>query len=107
MVSFLLLFLLLLDSGRSQNQVDVGSLKDEASNNEALEVSNSDEEHGGDGQEHVEEEEGSGINLDPLASLSPSKLLAPRQLPDPVPGFIDVAMILLGLQVSLHVIVNA
>ena len=107
MVSFLLLFLLLLDSGRSQNLVDVGSLKDEASNNEALEVSNSDEEHGGDGQEHVEEEEGSGINLDPLASLSPSKLLAPRQLPDPVPGFIDVAMILLGLQVSLHVIVNA
>ena len=107
MVSFLLLFLLLLDSGQSQNQVDVRSLKDEASNNEALEVSNSDEEHGGDGQEHVEEEEGSGINLDPLASLSPSKLLAPRQLPDPVPGFIDVAMILLGLQVSLHVIVNA
>ena len=107
MVSFLLLFLLLLDSSQSQNQVDVGSLKDEASNNEALEVSNSDEEHGGDGQEHVEEEEGSGINLDPLASLSPSKLLAPRQLPDPVPGFIDVAMILLGLQVSLHVIVNA
>ena len=106
MVSFLLLFLLLLDSSQSQNQVDVGSLKDEASNNEALEVSNSDEEHGGDGQEHVEEEEGSGINLDPLASLSPSKLLAPRQLPDPVPGFIDVAMILLGLQVSLHVIVN-
>ena len=107
MVSFLLLFLLLLDSSQSQNQVDVGSLKDEASNNEALEVSNSDEEHGGDGQEHVEEEEGSGINLDPLASLSPSKLLAPRQLPDPVPGFIDVAMILLGLQVSLHVILNA
>ena len=107
MVSFLLLFLLLLDSGRCQNQVDVGSLNDEASNNEALEVSNSDEEHGGDGQEHVEEEEGSGINLDPLASLSPSKLLAPRQLPDPVPGFIDVAMILLGLQVSLHVIVIA
>ena len=100
MVSFLLLFLLLLDSGRSQNQVDVGSLKDAASNNEVLEeVSNSDEEHGGDGQEHVEEEEGSGINLDPLACLSPSKLLAPRQLPDPVPGFIDVAMILLGLQV--------
>ena len=99
MVSFLLLFLLLLDSGRSQNQLHVSSLKDEASNNEALEVSNSDEEHGGDGQEHVEEEEGSGINLDPLASLSPSKLLAPRQLPDPVPGFIDVAMILLGLQV--------
>ena len=99
MVSFLLLFLLLLDSSQSQNQVDVGSLKDEASNNEALEVSNSDKEHGGDGQEHIEEEEGSGINLDPLASLSPSKLLAPRQLPDPVPGFIDVAMILLGLQV--------
>ena len=99
MVSFLLLFLLLLDSSQSQNQVDVGSLKDEASNNEALEVSNSDEDYGGDGQEHVEEEEGSGINLDPLASLSPSKLLAPRQLPDPVPGFIDVAMILLGLQV--------
>ena len=98
MVSFLLLFLLLLDSSQSQNQVDVGSLKDEASNNEVLEVT-SDEEHGGDGQEHVEEEEGSGINLDPLASLSPSKLLAPRQLPDPVPGFIDVAMILLGLQV--------
>ena len=49
MVSFLLLFLLLLDSSQSQNQVDVGSLKDEASNNEALEVSNSDEEHGGDG----------------------------------------------------------
>ena len=107
MVSFLLLFLLLLDSGQSQNQVDVRSLKDEASNNEALEVSNSDEEHGGDGQEHVEEEEGSGINLDPLASLSPSKLLAPRQLPDPVPGFIDVAMILLGLQVTPHIIVNA
>jgi len=103
MVSFLLLFLLLLDSGRSQNQVDVGSLNDEASNNEALEVSNSDEEHGGDGQEHVEEEEGSGINLDPLASLSPSKLLAPRQLPDPVPGFIDVAMILLGLQADYKV----
>ena len=100
MVSFLLLFLLLLDSSWCrQNHVDVGSLNDEASNNEALEVSNSDEEHGGDGQEHVEEEEGSGINLDPLASLSPSKLLAPRQLPDPVPGFIDVAMILLGLQV--------
>ena len=37
---------------------------------------------------------------DPLSSLSPSRLLAPKELPAPHPGFIDVAMILLGLQVE-------
>ena len=37
---------------------------------------------------------------DPLASLLPSRLLAPRELPDPQQGFIDIAMILLGLQVA-------
>ena len=37
---------------------------------------------------------------DPLASLLPSRLFAPRELPDPQQGFIDIAMILLGLQVA-------
>ena len=37
---------------------------------------------------------------DPLSSLSASHLLAPRDLPAPLPGFIDVAMILLGIQVE-------
>ena len=37
---------------------------------------------------------------DPLSSLSASELLAPRDLPAPLPGFIDVAMILLGIQVE-------
>ena len=43
---------------------------------------------------------------DPLSSLSASHLLAPRDLPAPLPGFIDVAMILLGIQVEHKCIEN-
>ena len=43
---------------------------------------------------------------DPLSSLSASELLAPRDLPAPLPGFIDVAMILLGIQVEHKCIEN-
>ena len=43
---------------------------------------------------------------DPLASLSPSRLLSPREIPSPLPGFIDVAMILLGLQVGQNCIIT-
>jgi len=104
---FVLFFLLLLDNGRSKDHIQVGNNFSEKVEvcEEDEEVYRSVDEHGGDGQGDLEEEEGSGSRetWDPLSSLFPSRLLAPKELPGPLPGFIDVAMILLGLQANERV----
>ena len=62
---FMLFFLLLLDNGRSKEHIQVGNNFSEEvelceDRQEDDEVYRSGGEHGGDGQEDLEEEEGSG-----------------------------------------------
>ena len=65
-----------------------GATVEEGGGNGHLCVRSGEDQEGGDGE----------VQEDPLGSLGLSEVIHPGDLPDPTPGTIDVAFILIGLQ---------